>query len=293
MADQLQIDRSTLSKVLSGTYKAEDLTPMLQRIRAFRIKVEGPEGVSAVIGFRETRTVRSILQAYTKARLDGEMVILVGEGGEGKTWAFREIIRRANQHGQPPPVYLSCNVFTSAYALTLRLAQELGVGRKETADWTATQVAEKLRYHPRVLIIDEINYVQRKAADILRWLRDETAVGIMMAGNAALDGGPRTRGGLLWDIVTHHPDVEPIVSRARILEMPGIFPDEVEAIATDVLGGFSSNGTERLIQRVGYSIRMLTRMIHELRELHKGRPGSIGATMVDEAWSRLYSKRGR
>jgi DNA transposition AAA+ family ATPase len=291
-ADAMGIDRSTLSKVLDGTYGAQDLTAMLDRIRAFRLKIEGPDGLSAVIGFRETRTVRLVFDAYAKARTRGELLVLVGEGGEGKTWAFREIIRRANKAGQAPPVYICCNVFTSAYALALRLSHELGVGRRETADATLASLADKLRYQPRVLIVDEINYVARKAADVLRWLRDETGIGILLAGNTALNGaGGRTRAGLLFDLVHRHPDVEPLFSRARVLEMPGVFQDEAEAIATDVLGAFSPNGMERLLARTRQSIRLLVRMVEELRELKKGVKGPIGASLVDEAWKRLYARR--
>ncbi|MDZ4338859.1 MAG: AAA family ATPase, partial [candidate division NC10 bacterium] len=294
IADRMGVDRSTVSKVLGGTYEAQDMTAMLERIRAFRLSVEGPTGISAVIGFRLTRTAQAIFDAYDLALARGEMVVLVGEGGEGKTQAFREIVRRAPKKKEPPPVYIACNVFTSAYALALRIAKELCVRRAETAEGTMVHVADHLRYAPRPLIIDEVNYLQRKAVDALRWIRDETGIGILMAGNTSLNGvaAGSARAGLLFDILTHQPGLEPFVSRARILEMPGILRDEVEAIATDVLGPFADQGMERLAERVGRSMRILARLIEDIRELHTGQRGPIGAAMVDQAWQNLYGRRG-
>jgi len=290
-AEQINYSRSAYARWEDGTYDG-DPEPIAAAVRALRDRIEGPEGLSSVIGFRETATAKRVFAACEKA-LQGELVILIGESGEGKSEALREFVRRASRAGRAVPVYCEATVFTSAYALITMLGRALGMEQGRNPDALLRDIAAKLRRTPRILILDEAHYAAEKALEAVRQIRDQSGVGVVLAGTSVFAGvgyGQLGKSDVLHDLVEHRPHLEQVVSRATIWKIPGITPADVEAIATDVLGACTATGLERLEGRVGRSMRRLVRLIHETKTTRKLRrkTGPVDEQDVDIAWAMMY-----
>lgn len=286
MAEHINYSRTVYSRFEEGTYDG-DPDPVRAAIRALRDRVEGPGGLSVVVGFRETSTAATVFDAYALAQA-GELVILIGESGEGKSEALKEIARRASRNGHVTPVYFECTVFTSAFALVSALGKAVGCDRRPNPDSLLRDIAEKLKRTPRPLLLDEVHYAHEKALEAVRQIRDQSGVGIVLAGTSTFAGlgfGQLGKSDLLQDLMDHRPHLEQIISRATIWKVPGLKPAEVEAIAHDVLGACTPDGLERLQQRAGHSMRRLVRMVQQLRKT-RSRPCDERA--VDAAWAAMY-----
>ena len=143
--------RTTCSKFYHGKLES-DPTRIVLAVEALRAQLEGPEGVSRHIGFRETRCARAVLK-YAAAARDGHGIgVLVGSMGFGKTEAIREFQRRTEGDGKPPVEYVYCRISTNLPSIINDLAQELGlVGRDRGGDPARLhrQIAQTLKSRPR------------------------------------------------------------------------------------------------------------------------------------------------
>lgn len=289
LAEMIGYSRTTYSRFEEGTYEGDE-QDLRAAIRAMRDRIEGPGGLSAVVGFRETMTARLVFKAYELAK-SGELVILIGESGEGKSEALKEVMRRASRNGHISPVYFECTVFTSAFALISALGKALGLDRRPNPDALLRDIAQKLKRSPRPILLDEVHYAHEKALEALRQIRDQSGIGLVLAGTSTFAGlgyGQLGKSDLLQDLVDHRPHLEQIISRATIWKVQGILPSEIEAIATDVLGRMSSEGTERLQQRAGHSMRRLVRMLQQMRKIRRRVDGPFDDRAVDAAWAEMY-----
>ena len=293
MAAKIGYSRDAYSKWEDGTYAA-DPEQITAAVTHLRDRIEGPSGLSSVVGFRETQTTRLIFRAYEAAR-QGELMILVGESGVGKTEPLREIQRRASLNGGRAPIYYEATVFTSAYALVCGLADHMGLGR-DNPDAMIRDIVARLKRAPCTLILDEAHYAQEKAIEALRQIRDQSGIGVILSGTALFAGlghGQIGRNDLLQDFLEHRPHLEQVVSRATIWEVPGLSPDEIADISRDVLGRIQADGLERLRQHAGHSIRRLVRLLLEIPRTQKRRrrAGPVEAADVDMAWHQLYLRQ--
>jgi DNA transposition AAA+ family ATPase len=294
MGDKIGYSRSAYARWEEGTYEG-DPEPIAAAVRTLRDKEEGPGGISVVIGFRETRTSAIVFRALDLARR-GEMMILIGESGVGKTQALRESRARALRAREAVPVYIEGTVFTSGYALVQTLAREIGLDTRANPDTLIRAIADKLTRSPRVIILDEAHYAHTKAIEALRQIRDMSGVGLVLAGTSTFAGipfGQLANSDLLAQLLEHRPELEQVVSRATIWELPGVTHDEIESIAKSVLGPCTPDGLERLLARAGESIRRMVRLVDEVRQVRARRKltGPVDAAQIDQAWSRLYLRR--
>lgn len=284
--------RTLVSKFLSGKLETDPTTVVLA-IEQFRASVEGPEGISAVIGFRETKSARMVWQAANSAREGHKMAAVVGYTGFGKTEAMRQF-QRQTQHDRKPPVrIITCNVLVNAPFMAKKLALELGVVEKGGEPAMCLDlVMKRLRSHPEFWIVDEANFLHERCLEVLRNIYDVTATGMLLAGTPTFLGmvnnrqhapGAAAGGG--------SPDGPLALFADRIFTtyLPGLADDEVIDIAEDVLKAeLADQAIQRLIVYVNHNMRRLTRMLLELREIRK-KSGArkIDEKMIDVAWAKL------
>lgn len=294
MAETIGYSRTAYAQWEEGTYTG-DAEQVAAAVRALRDRIEGPGGLSAVVGFRETATAKLVFQAIELAGA-GELVVLIGESGVGKSEPLKEAVRRASRNGHAVPLYHECTVFTSAFALVSGLGREMGLEKRPNPDALLRDIAQKLRRAPRTILLDEAHYAHVKAVEALRQIRDQSGVGAVLSGTAVFAGlgyGQLGKNDLLQDFLDHRPHLEQVISRAIIWQVPGVRADEIEAISRDVLGPFAPAGLERLQQRAGESMRRLVRLIQQIRDTRKLRrkAGPVDESDIEVAWRRMYLRR--
>jgi len=282
--------RATISKLLDGKYDAEDQSEILAALKTFRDKIEGPGGLSKVIGFRTTRTATYMMKALDQA-YDGHLVVMIGESGDGKTEAIREAIRRTSGSGKKLPIYIEATVFTAGPPLVAALAKEVGVNPHGHPDVTLRAIVGKLARDPRPIVVDEAHYVHERGLEALRQIRDMSGVGLLIIGTVVMAGvthGKLGQADLMNELLLHRPHLRQVIDRAMIIPVPGLGDCEAEDIATSVLGRIAPDGLDRILLLVGRSMRRLVRLVDQIRQDRGHATAPVTAAEVDRAWQRLY-----
>jgi DNA transposition AAA+ family ATPase len=274
-----------------------DPTRLVLAIEQFRATIEGPEGVSEIIGFRETRCARLIWSAAHDARDNHKMAAVIGYTGCGKTEALKQFQRRTYRDNKPPVRVVTANVLINAPFLARKLALEMGlVERGGEPAMCLELVNRRLRAHPEFWIVDEANFLKESCLHVLRNIHDVTGTGILLAGTPSFIAlvANRSGGTTARDDdreIERGPDGPLALFADRIFStvLPGITEDEITEIAESVLNcELTDAALAKLVIVVNRNMRLLTRMMLQLREFRR-RAGTrkVDDKMIDAAWIKL------
>lgn len=274
-----------------------DPTRIVLAVEALRAQLEGPDGVSRHIGFRETRCARAILKYAAAARDTHAIGLLVGSMGFGKTEALREFQRRTQDDGKPPVEYFYCRISSNLPSIINDVAEQLGLIAPDQGGDTSRlhkRIAQRLKSHPRFLVFDEADYLNRRCLDFLRNVNDESAAGILMVGRPGLLG--TIQEGVSWTTLNDQDKerlvkdgpLAPFVDRVFFSALPGLSDGEVVEITEDVLKAqLSEQAISRLLSYVGPNFRLLSKLIGKLRDIRVRAGQKIDENMIAAAWLRL------
>lgn len=180
---QSGVSQSSLSQLLKGTYpgKAEQVVQRLQRWLDQR---ERQAPFKAVLpqapGWVETPTAKRIHAALSYAQLAGDLAVIYGGAGVGKTETLRAYAR------ENPQVWLVTGspAITSVPAVLARIAEALGFRRyPHRASRLETIVAERMTGRSGLLVIDEAQHLDLAALEAVRSLHDASGCGLALSGN--------------------------------------------------------------------------------------------------------------
>ena len=266
-------------------------------VEALRAQIEGPEGISQFVGFRETRCAKSIFKYASAARNGHAIGMLVGSMGFGKTEAIREFQRRTDGDGKPPVEYIYCRITSNLPALINDIAERLGIiGRDKGGDPAKLhrRIAERLKSRPLFLVFDEADYLNRRCLDFIRNLNDESGAGILLIGRPALL--KTINDGVSWttlddqekERLVRDGPLAPFVDRVFFSALPGLSDAEAVEIAEDVLKArLDEEAISQLLFHVGPNFRILSKMIGKLRDIRVRAGSKIDKQMVESAWLRI------
>lgn len=289
--------RTSVSRFVQGKLDS-DPSRLVLAIEQYRATQEGPEGISAIVGFRETRCVVKVWQQANEARDGHKMAAVIGFTGYGKTEALKQFQRRAHGDGKPPVRAITCNVLTNGPFLARKLALDMGV--VETGGEPAMcleLVTKRLRAYPEFWIVDEANFLRERCLHILRYVHDTTGTGILLAGTPLFMNMVANRSsstGLYKSADDQNSrgfDGPLALFADRIFTqlLPGVLEDEIAEIGEDVLNAtLTDQGLSKLVFYVNHNMRLLTRLLLQLRDSRK-RSGQkkIDEKMVEAAWIKL------
>lgn len=288
--------RTPVSRFVRGEMDG-DLTRLVLAVEQFRATVEGPEGISAIIGFRETRCARLIWSVAHDARDNHKMAAVIGYTGYGKTEALNQFQRRTHQDNRPPVRIVTCNVLVNAPFLARKLALDMGLVEKGGEPAMCLElVNRRLRAHPEFWIVDEANFLKESCLHVLRNIHDVTGTGMLLAGTPTFLSmiANRSNGnGLLRDEDNgargYDGPLALFADRVFSQVLPGVMEDEVTEIAESVLAcQLTDQALSRLVVYVNHNMRLLTRILLQLREQRR-RAGTrrVDEKMVEAAWAKL------
>ena len=291
--------RTTVSRFL-GDKLDGDPTRVVLAIEQYRATQEGPEGISAVIGFRETKTARLVWAHANGARDGHKMAAVIGFTGYGKTEALKQYQRTTHGDLKPPVRILTCNVLTNAPFLARKLALDMGLVEKGGEPAMCLElVMKRLRSHPEFWIVDEANFLQERCLHVLRNIYDVTATGMLLAGTPTFLSmvGNRSNGAAPYHAAGsegegRRPMDGPLAlfaDRVFTQALPGVTDEEAVEIAEDVLkADLTEQGISKLLFYVNHNMRLLTRLLLELREYRKrSNARKIDEKMVEAGWAKL------
>lgn len=135
--------------------------------------------------FVPTPTTNRILDALTYAQLAGDITVIYGGAGVGKTKSAQHYAASENN------VWIATLTPSSASVSGVLEEISISVGVKNPSSRSSAarrDIVERLRNTGGLLIIDEAQHASVTALDEIRSIHDTTGVGIALVGNEAVYG---------------------------------------------------------------------------------------------------------
>ncbi|MDE0034336.1 MAG: AAA family ATPase [Deltaproteobacteria bacterium] len=229
------VSTATLSRWLSGQYDG-DVAAVTARVeRWLRTREEARRrdltaaGLDRHVDLGVTEEVAAVL---SHAQAAGDVVLIHGRSGSGKTWAVRRYCqtRSAAHH-----LTVTGAVVTLSGLLT-RVADAVGAGNRHPSGLAAeTAAVERLQDRRALLCVDEAHHLRPQLLDELRCVRDLSGAGLALIG-----------GDELWTALASSPRCHQIVGRIGVrLPLSAPAKADVLDLAATILGRDPDPGEAR------------------------------------------------
>jgi DNA transposition AAA+ family ATPase len=280
VAREAGISPTSLTQLLGGTYAADPrrlVTKLEQWLASLRQRAAQPQMPEAP-EWVATATADRILAALGYAQMAGDVAVIYGGAGVGKTSAAHEYRRRY------PNVWHATMSPATAGVTTALEEVCLALGMRDLPQGAARMLREivsRVRDTRGLLIVDEAQHLSVGALDALRAIHDATGVGLALLGNdliyARMTGGAR----VAW--------LDRLFSRiGRRLRVARANRQDVEAIA-QAHGVTAADALKRLaaIGAGAGALRSVTKCLRLARLMAAAAGESLAAAHIDAAWRDL------
>ncbi len=182
----LGVSSTTLHRWLKGDYEG-DVARVSAKARAWletrseaRALTLTPAGLDTHAGLSLTEEV---MAALAHAQATGDVVLIHGRSGAGKSWALKSY---AAARAQVTVLTVTCGI-TSLHGLYGRIARGLGAGGRFVSALEAEDaILARLEGRHALLAIDEAQHLSARLIDALRGLRDLSGCGLALLGDETL-----------------------------------------------------------------------------------------------------------
>src|SRR5699024_622529 len=197
VARESGVNSSAFNRWLRGQYPGDNATidDKIKRWLDARLERRRTEAtLPAAPAWVDTPSARQVLSALSYAQMAGDITVIYGGAGVGKTLAARRYKRQA------PNVWIATMTpATSVLGSALeRIALTVGLRPSGRAARIEGDIIDKLTGTQGLLIIDEGQHLCPRALEAVRSLQDATGIGVAILGNeivyAQLTGGTRSMG---------------------------------------------------------------------------------------------------
>lgn len=179
------ISQTSLSQLQGGTYGA-DPARLLERLSkwvAAQRERASVQRLPAAPAWVSTPTAERVLAALSYAQMAGDIAVVYGGAGLGKTSAVREYQRRY------PSVWIATMSPATAGVTTCLEEVCLALGLRDLPQGAARMQRELVRRMAGtagLLVVDEAQHLSVAALDALRALHDAGGIGLALVGNEAV-----------------------------------------------------------------------------------------------------------
>lgn len=204
LAMELGRSRSMISQYLSGKYKSKsdglenELKNWVENVRAGRRGQTEDEDTAATpmlpekLAILPSQDYTSITGVCDVCQHNAARGLIVGKSGYGKSFALQ------NYAKMPRVVYIECNENMNAKDLVRKIERAIGMPKVQgTIDERMDYIINYFNVNQGyLLLVDEADkliskYTQKKI-EMLRYITDRAQVGVVMAGEPALESAIRT-----------------------------------------------------------------------------------------------------
>lgn len=246
---------SVVSQFLQGTYNgsAEDIT---ERVRGFIERERARTGVRPQARFVMTSIAARGLEVAAYAHQEGEICVIYGAAGMGKTMLLREYARR-----NLDSLTIEADPGYTAKIMLEDLCRQLKIkgGRASIHDMTLACIRE-LGGSGRVILVDEAELLPYRALETLRRLHDKSGVGLVLAGLPRLLVNLKGRGNefaQLYSRVALAYEMGHVMKDADLLDIARhMMPEASDEKIAAALRQFSNGNARRLSKLVRGVYRM-------------------------------------
>ena len=252
-AREIDVSPTVLSKWLRGLYEGDVPAVNAKVARWLETRAEArrrdlaPAGLDRHVDLGVTEDV---MAALAHAQAAGDVVLIHGRSGAGKSWAATHYCRQRSAAWR----MVATGAIGSVAGLLNRLARTVDAGDGHVSALAAeSAVIDRLEGRGALLCVDEAHHLSPRLLDELRCLRDLAGCGLALIG-----------GDELWTTLTRSGRSDQIIGRIGIrLPLGRASDDDVAALARAVLDRAPSAGERKLLVRAATGAGGL----HSLRRL--------------------------
>lgn len=281
LAKMIGKSHSALSRFMNDpTYGSAGLAAEIERLLIQLKSAEMPIPEIAEDGWVKTADALTVLGICHLAREERRLAVVVGPAGAGKTTG----LQRYKQLHPDVTVYIRANPLQSLAGLAIKIGDQIGLSLRNgmSLDSMLDAIVQELRHRPRVILVDEADYLTSgslRRMEILRTVLDESGCGMVLAGM------PR-----LLEILTRGPSLKEnlaqFYSRVTYLrELQGLTEDEVRAFCQARGAALTEAALRELVRRANDrhfgGARRVVNILTRAAKLAKG--GTIDINDVRDA----------
>lgn len=168
---------STLSLYLRGDY-AGDCKSIDKALDAFLVRQQERAKVVLEGECASTRQAQAVMATLRYAHVYGEMGVIVGSSGCGKTMAIAQYAFK-----QGGTIVLTIDpVSLTPSAVLADLCEAVGVSPRGTLRGLLRRICKRLEGSGRLIVVDEAQFLTHRAIESLRKIHDVAKVGLVFAG---------------------------------------------------------------------------------------------------------------
>lgn len=174
-AQMLGISAATLSQYLKGAYTG-DVSSIDAKVRQMLGRARD-KITSINLDYVATDTAKSIFDICNMAHAMGDINLVIGEAGLGKTCALWQYAKMVDN-----VVMIEAEPTFSPKVLLSALCQKLSLATSRSNHANITAICAKLKGSERLIIIDEAELLSYKCLEIVRRIHDLSSTGVVLAG---------------------------------------------------------------------------------------------------------------
>ncbi len=271
-ASMMDMSPAQLSQFLNNKYKGD-----LERT-SFRISnyikdvLERKKYSSEHVFIRNLTNTEMVLNVVRLTHLQRSIGLITGKSGLGKTSALKSY---AEEHQEV--LFIEVDTAYSPKELLSELHEMCGYNGKGHLNLLKKDIISKLKNSGRLLIIDQAEYLQDKALDLLRSIHDKAGVGLLLSGLPRLLNNIKGVGGVHEQIYTRI---------GAFLELKPLTDADITKLVFSYGEGFA--GLERdFIELCRRNARVLTILARESRRIALNKGVTVNQDIIRTAFNQL------
>ncbi|WP_205647171.1 AAA family ATPase [Aeromonas jandaei] len=169
---------TVVSLYLRGQYKGGDIPALENDIAALIAREEEKDrSQKLAVSFVRTYTAKKCLEVIKMAHLDGEINVIYGDAGMGKTMVMRQYAE-----DNRTAILLEADPGYTARVVLEEICKKLELSRSGNMHELSDAIVLKLKNSGRILLIDEAENLPHRALEVIRRLHDKAGIGVVLAG---------------------------------------------------------------------------------------------------------------
>lgn len=268
---------AAISMFLSKTYgeKGGNYDTLEPKIKAYLdLQDEKSQQEKLEIQFVRTKTARRIAEVMADAHAAGDVTVVWGQAGLGKTQAIKNYCLN-----NPSSILIEANPTFTALVLLKELMSACKLySNSGSQNDLYVAVEDRLKDSGRLIVVDEAENLPLRALEVLRRLQDSTHCGLVLVGMPQLMVNLRGNKGQLMQLY----------SRVNLhLELGNSLPDEdLELIARTNLPNADDDTIKALVKYSDGNTRRMSKLMSGTVRLAAKNQMKLQAGMV-KAYSKM------
>lgn len=260
--------QAVINQYLQGVYAGDVAAIDVLVANLLQRETEKQQSAKVEIPYVETTTTKKVREILRLAHVEGEINVVYGEAGLGKTLALRAYAKE-----YPDAILLEVDPGYTARVVLQVLAERLGLNSRGSIHDLSDSIIAKLKDSGRIILVDEAELLPYRALEVLRRIHDKSEVGIVLAGM------PR----LLINLKGKKGEFVQLYSRIGFaFNLGNALPKaDVEAIAMQLLGSDTDLG-DALYEACSGNTRRLSKLLRGVIRTSRINQQPVTARMIQE-----------